>query len=296
MRYTKDDLTIEVTEHGAELVSLQKGGRSQREYLWGGDAAFWNRHSPILFPVVGKPFNNELHIGGRSYPMKQHGFARDSEFERVVAADDGLTYRLKDAYRPEVYPYRYGLEVAYRIDGSRLRVCWRVENRGEGTMYYQIGAHPAFLLPDYDERDDVHGYVRYYGREGGAVSPRLFSALEEGNRVSLSDGDVRIPSEMPITGDTFAGDALMIEHGQVTKATLCDKRGDPVLSVECAGADAYGVWAPHKAGCPFVCLEPWCGICDPKGFVGDISQREIIHALAAGGVGCFEYTITIHEL
>ena len=80
MIYSKDNLTIEVSEHGAELTSLRKEGW---EYLWNGDAAYWNRHSPVLFPVVGKPYNNELHVDGKTYPMKRHGYARDSEFEQV---------------------------------------------------------------------------------------------------------------------------------------------------------------------------------------------------------------------
>ena len=49
MIYSNDNLTIEVSEHGAELTSLRCDGR---EYLWNGDAAYWNRHSPVLFPVV----------------------------------------------------------------------------------------------------------------------------------------------------------------------------------------------------------------------------------------------------
>ncbi len=80
MIYSKDNLTIEVSEHGAELTSLRREGR---EYIWNGYAAYWNHHSPMLFPIVGKPYNNELHVDGKTYPMKRHGFARDSEFEQV---------------------------------------------------------------------------------------------------------------------------------------------------------------------------------------------------------------------
>lgn len=34
MKLSNNTITIEVAEHGAELISLQKGGR---EYLWTGD-------------------------------------------------------------------------------------------------------------------------------------------------------------------------------------------------------------------------------------------------------------------
>ena len=71
MKLSNNVISIEVDPHGAELVSLVRKGR---EYMWNGDAKFWNRRAPILFPAVGKPYNNEIRIDGKVYPMKQHGF------------------------------------------------------------------------------------------------------------------------------------------------------------------------------------------------------------------------------
>ena len=298
MIYSKDNLTIEVSEHGAELTSLKCDGH---EYLWNGDAAYWNRHSPVLFPVVGKPFNNEIRVAGKVYPMKQHGFARDSDFAQEEF-ESGICFRMKDTDRHEVYPYRFGLEVTYVIRGNMLTVSWYVENLDDRKMYYQIGAHPAFLLPDYDPMDAIHGFVRFYDNyrsDNRAVSPVLTSELEDGNRVPRANGDVCFPSEIPITADTFAHDALMIENGyhnqEVSQVTLCDKQGKDVLSVDCYDVDAYGIWAPNKPGCPFVCLEPWQGICDKKGFTGDISERDIIRCINPGDHGHFVYTITVEN-
>ena len=289
MTYSKDNLTIEVSEHGAELTSLRCNGQ---DYLWNGDATYWNRHSPVLFPVVGKPYNNEIHVDGDSYPMKQHGFARDSEFEQVES-NRGVCFRMKDTDRHDVYPYRFGLEVTYIIEGSDLWVCWYVENLDNRDMYYQIGAHPAFLLPDYNPADDIHGYIQYK-YHGNAESPLVTSQLKDGNREDRPDGGIRLPNMMPIRRDTFAHDALMIEDGQVNEATLYDKKGVKVLSVYCLYAAAFGIWAPTKEGCPFVCLEPWEGICDKKGFTGDISQRDLICVIKPGDHGHFDYRIRIH--
>lgn len=287
MKISNDIIAIEVAEHGAELVSLVKDGR---EYLWCGDATYWNRHAPILFPAVGKPFRNELHADGRVYPMKQHGYARDSEFE--VVGDGRL--RMQAGPLAEGYPFRLGLEVCYRLQGGAVEMTWTVENLDERDAWFQIGAHPGFMLPGYQAGDALHGYIRYYDREGMPVSPVIISALEDGNRVPL-DVPRRIPADMPVGNDTFAGDALMFENGQVAKAVLCDKEGNGVLGVSCRQAEAYGVWAPHKPGCPFVCLEPWCGICDAKGFTGDISARRYIQHLSPKGKYSFSYTIEVYR-
>lgn len=285
MTISNDIISLEVSAQGGEPVSLRNGGQ---EYLWTGDAAYWNRHAPILFPAVGKPYQNTVRIDGQAYAMKQHGFARDSQFEEIGNG----TLRMLGAEGHDNYPYRYELKVQYRLDGNTVEIIWTVTNRDSRDIHFQIGAHPSFLLPDYHAADAVHGYVRYLDREGNPVSPVIVSALDDGNRVPLAQ-PLTIPAGMPLTDDTFAHDALIFEEGQMAEAVLCDKQRKPILSVLCPQAEAFGIWAPHKEGCPFVCLEPWCGICDPKGFDGDISRRTYSHALAPGENYQFIYKINL---
>ena len=52
------DIRIKVDSYGAELRSLVDM-KTEREYMWCGDAAYWGRISPILFPVVGSYRNGE---------------------------------------------------------------------------------------------------------------------------------------------------------------------------------------------------------------------------------------------
>ena len=63
--------------------------------------------------------------------------------------------------------------------------------------------------------------------------------------------------------------------------------------MDCPQAEAYGIWAPGKPGCPFVCLEPWCGLCDKLGYTGDISGRTYIHRVAPGEKYVFTYSISV---
>ena len=48
-------LTATINPKGAELNSLKD---STAEYMWEGDAKFWGKHSPVLFPIVGTLKNN----------------------------------------------------------------------------------------------------------------------------------------------------------------------------------------------------------------------------------------------
>lgn len=63
---------------------------------------------------------------------------------------------------------------------------------------------------------------------------------------------------------TFADDAILIEMKQVAKVALLDKHEKRILTIFCPQADAFGLWIPNKPGCPFVCIEPWCGVADRK--------------------------------
>lgn len=77
---SNEQLSIQVSPHGAELCSIFANGK---EYLWQADPAFWKRHSPVLFPIVGSVWENEYRNEGIPYTLTQHGFARDMEFTLV---------------------------------------------------------------------------------------------------------------------------------------------------------------------------------------------------------------------
>lgn len=281
-------LQFSVSPHGAELQSLQYDGR---EYLWHGDPAYWGRRSPILFPMVGKVYGGVFRVDGKEYPMGQHGFARDSEFvfdgERYVLAGCPL----------EKYPYRFALSVRYRAEGRRFYAGWEVLNTDTRDIHFQLGAHPALLLPDYHESDPVHGYLQCFDADGKVVlQPMLSHGLSEGYLTEL-DAPAPMPVDgdglLPITGETFSIDTFMLEHGAVKSVTLLDKSRRPYLSVGSDQTEAYGIWAPYKPGCPFVCLEPWCGITDLVGFSGELSQRYLNHRLKPGEKFAFTYWIEI---
>ena len=282
-------MIISVSHKGAELQNITANGR---EYLWQGDPKFWGRRAPILFPIVGKLADDNLRVNGHEYTMKQHGFARDTEF----VEQDGWYVIARRNDEAIQYPYDFDLRVRYTVDGNTLTCNWQVTNRGDDTMYFQIGAHPAFLLPEYDAKDAIHGYIICYDANDNVVSPMLFSTLVNGLRAHYSHPKTLLNNKgiLALTDTTFADDAILLEAQQVAKVALFDKQGKRVLTVSCQQADAFGLWAPNKLGCPFVCIEPWCGIADNAGFKGNISERDCIHSLESGKSFEFRYSITLN--
>ena len=218
MHVLKNDvLTVQVKEHGAELASIRKGSV---EYLWQADPAFWGRHSPVLFPIVGSVWEKRYRVAGKEYEMGQHGFARDMDFVQVSADASQVRYRLESSEETLAkYPWPFVLEIAYRLRGNELDVIWEVENPGNEDMYFQIGAHPAFNYPDYDPQKQERGYFSFDRSEG----LECIRIKEKGCVDAQTKYPLEIPADglLPVERDYFdAIDTLMLQDSQISRVTL----------------------------------------------------------------------------
>ena len=97
-----------------------------------------------------------MRIKGTQYPTSQHGFARDSKFCCVKAGTEEAEFLLcSNEETKEVYPYDFELYISYRLEGKKIHVDWKVKNPSEETIYFTIGAHPAFMFETPEERKRI---------------------------------------------------------------------------------------------------------------------------------------------
>ena len=94
--YAIENQSLQVSIHpkGAELQRLYRKDY-QLEYIWGGDPAFWGKHSPLLFPIVGTLKGNTYYFEGKGYSLSRHGFARDREFAMEKQDKDSIGFLLR---------------------------------------------------------------------------------------------------------------------------------------------------------------------------------------------------------
>ena len=282
-----DILTVSVKDHGAELCSIRKG---EVEYLWQADPAFWARHSPVLFPIVGAVWEGKYRVDGKEYPMGQHGFARDMDFALVNQTETEVRYRLESSEETLTkYPWPFVLEIAYRVHENKVDVIWEVTNPGEADMPFQIGAHPAFYYPDYDKETKDRGFFSFDRTEG--IEYILIS--EKG----CAETGVKYPMELkdgklPLDTSSFDRDAFIIEDSQVKKVTLHRQDGTPWLSMS-FDAPLVGLWSPPGKNAPFICIEPWYGRCDRAHFQGEYKDKDWVNTLAPGEKFSSVYTIEV---
>lgn len=281
-------LCVEIAEMGAEVTRIYDK-TEDNEILWEGNPVYWKRHSPVLFPNVGKTYKNRVLINGTQYPTSQHGFARDNVFTCIEAANEKASFMFRSSEETkEVYPFDFELHINYKLNKKELTVEWQVKNCGDETMYFTIGGHPAFRFakPEETKADYV---LKIPGKEKLEYVLIDISCgcanVDEVHTLQLSE------ETYPLSDELFAKDALVVDNGQIEEAWLCHKDGTPYVGVRSAGFPNYGIWSVE--GAPFVCLEPWMGRCDNVGFNAELSEKLNVNKVEAGEKFIKDYTIVV---
>ena len=287
MRYElqNEQLKIEIDSFGAELKAVTRISDG-RQYLWYADAKYWGRTSPVLFPFVGVPKNKEYCYAGKTYPMGQHGFARDMEFTLESQEKNRIWFCLSSTEETlEKYPFAFRLHIGYELSGNEIKVLWKVENTDTKNMYFSIGAHPAFLCPVNGEEDKIG-----YGLQFGGLTDGIHHHGNTPDGLAVMDDEV-LPlnnGKVTFTSGFFDKCTYMVEGKQTGEVSLLDKEGKPYVTVF-FDTPLFAVWSPEGKNAPFVCIEPWYGRCDAIDFNGSLEDREYENKLAGGEMFAAEY-------
>lgn len=281
-------LKISVDSKGAELVSLFSK-RFKKEFLWNGDPLFWPRHSPILFPIVGKLKSDRYRIDNSFYTLKQHGFARDLLFSVDETNNTRLSFVLEENEETlKMYPFRYSLKIVYEINGNELSIEAKIKNKENKKMPFSLGFHPAFICP-FKEEETIDEYCILFEKEEKCW--RLY--LEKGliarkEIVWLKDGF------LPLSEKLFSEDAVIFDKPSSEKVVL-QKRDfkSPKIEVNFKGFRNLGLW--KKKDAPFVCIEPWNGLPDYKESDQEFFKKDGIVILKEDGTSYYKIKIRLWE-
>lgn len=282
-------LYAEISEIGGELTRLYNK-ETKTELLWNGDPTYWKRHSPILFPNVGKTYQDTILIGKKSYPTSQHGFARDRQFTCVKSDDSFASFVLtSNEETKKVYPFDFELFITYTLYEKSLRVTWTVKNLSKEEMYFTIGGHPAFMFENANDKKE--NYLLYFPKKQDLtyllLNPEFGTAMPDTTKqLHLENGFY------PLSDTMFEKDALIFDDKQIEEVWLYRKSNrTPYVGLKCKDFNNFGIWSVKDA--PFVCLEPWAGRCDDTGFTSDISEKKGINHLSSGETFEKEYEIVV---
>ena len=281
-------LSVVVAEKGAELQSIKDA--DGKEYLWQGDPAFWPRRSPILFPIVCSVNDETYRAEGKEYHLPRHGFARDRVFTSIAQSARKVTLALEaDEATREVYPYDFTLSVSYVLDDNKIGVFWHVHNTDTREIHFQIGGHPAFNVPGMKAGDSQQGVIRLDNEDLMDALHSYGDGSHEMDEVPFVEAENGV---MEFSDNTWRNDSIKIHKCQLHKAELLGLDGEPEVTVS-FNTPVVAFWSPFGKQAPFVCIEPWYGIGDPRGFKGEFKDKPLMNHLQPGASFMSKYEIMI---
>ncbi len=196
--------------------------------------------NPILFPICGNLQEDRYQMGGITYTLSRHGFARSKPWS-VVAIDEGdqpsITLELKaDVETFANYPFPFRLAFTYRLVENQLQILQRYENHGENSMPFSAGFHPYFSVKDKNSLEIMIPAQTYLNHETGKTG-------------KFSEGKFSFAE--PVIDWIFTD-----VHDQV--AYLVRPKVGVVISLAYDPIFKYLVfWTLKDKG--FCCIEPWMG-------------------------------------
>ncbi|EJF10581.1 aldose 1-epimerase family protein [Pontibacter sp. BAB1700] len=280
---------VGVESKGAELQHFIKLDE-QLEFIWQADPAIWASHAPNLFPIVGELPEGTYTYEDEIFALKRHGFARHKEFTLIEQEDDKLVFELKDDEETyQVYPFKFRLLIAYKLEKNKLSVTYQVFNRDKKGMYFSIGGHPGFNVPFYGGEKYEDYFIEFEKEETLHRYLLTNEGLQSGDTQKVLEHD-RV---LPLKRSYFEKDALVFKNLNSEKLSLGSRTNQRRIEMTFEGFPYLGIWAKPGPS-PYVCIEPWCGIAGRDGESGELEKKEGINLLSPKHV--FERTFTMEVL
>lgn len=303
MIYTlrNSEMEVQVSSKGGELVSLRDA--AQTEYIWIGDATYWKRHAPQLFPCIGRLTNNQYRMDGALHEMGQHGFLRDYELTKVESeeqeaavqagavvpgdmadplsavchqagteAETATSLHLQlqsDASTRQLYDREWTVDIFYSLCGKTLSVKFQVRNCDTRTMRFGYGIHPGFNVP-------LNPALRFEDYRLDFHEASIPKQMELTERYTISGGMHDYALEegryLPLQHSLFDHDAIILKDMPHT-VTLGSQKDAKKVTVAFPDMPYLGIWHAPEIDAPFVCIEPWSSLPSTDGVIDEFETK-----------------------
>lgn len=265
---SNSQLIATINTLGAELISLVKNNKN---YIWNIDETYWNKTSPVLFPIVGRLKNDSYSFNSKTYQLQRHGFARNMEFTFDKKSDSQVIFELNETEETKaIYPFSFKLLMAYTLMENELVIEYFVRNQSDEVLPFSIGAHPAFAI-----LDKLENYSLQFNTADTFETHHLENESFNGKTTLVDTKNNAIALNYAL----FEKDALVFKQLNSNEVTV--KNNDKaILKVNYDHFPYLGIWTKKNA--PFLCIEPWCGLADAINHYGKLEEKEGMNHLPAG--------------
>ncbi len=288
MTYTieTEALSVSILARGAELCSVKT---AEKEYLWQGDADFWQGQSPLLFPVIGALKDEKIMVNGQMSHFGNHGFLQHLTFDCVMQQKDCVV--LKATCNEETmaeYPYAFSVLATYRVTGRTLTAKYDIINEDAKDMPYFFGLHNGFycleegeqiadVYVDFDQPITIEHPRRSDDNSIDFAHPIRYITQEK----TLQFDDAWYPKNAPIMEDISFTEVRLMHR----------KRGKQLTYSFSENFDTLNLW--RQPNSPFICMEPWTGICCMYQDYASMEEMPKVKYIAAGAQECYTFAVEV---
>lgn len=285
-------LRVHIDELGGQLHSIYDKA-DEIEYLWQRDETIWSSSAPVVFPVIGKLNNLECRFQDKVYSMKSNGIIRYEELEIVKQEKSYVEflYTTDDKIMKHCYPYTCRFYIRYEVIDKSIAVTATIHNDDNKTLYYNYAGHPGFRVPLFEGESCNDYYIEFEKRE----ILNVIDVCETGQLLDMTTQFFHNEKRFFLRKNLFKNEALVFQHPKSTCIHIKSLRHAKEIVVHFRDFDNLAIWSPYvkSEDVKFICIEPWIGHTDFKGYTGEFSQRDEVTSLGANCHHLHTYRIDI---
>ena len=242
-----------------------------------------------MFPIVGTLKDKKTIFGDKEYTIPQHGLIRYRDFKFIKSTKDMLSFEfISDNETARSYPFRFKVNVNYYLNNYELKTEIIIKNLDDKTMLFNLGGHPAFNVPLY-ENEKFTDYRVVFSEEESFDSPKVMP-----NATLNFDEPVlkyRNLKELNLKKELFSIDTIINTKVKSKSVMLLNKQNKG-LKFSYPKYKTLAIWTPFNDA-PFVCLEPWIGYNDHYDTKGYFKDKDDVVSLEPNKEFSAEYFIEI---
>lgn len=257
------NLSATISTLGAELIELK---RDKRNILWCRDNTYWADSALVLFPFIGRNYNDTYIYKDVEYNMPIHGFSTKSEFKIENQTNNSVLLSIVDTKETfKNYPFNFKFTVEYKLNNEGLDVYFNVINKSKDVMPFACGFHPGFEL-----KDELENYKIYFPNVN---KPKEICIVTKCMLTGETKDLVLENNYLSLTKDLFKESAKILT-GVGDIAILLNKNNKPVVELDFTNFENIVLWQTLNSDAKFICIEGWRGLPGTYEHVDDISKVE----------------------
>ena len=261
IKYKEYEATISTL--GAEVLELKKNGSN---ILWNRDGNYWGDSALVLFPFVGRNYDDTYTYRGKQYNIGIHGFGPKSEFSIVDVNDNSLTLSLSDNEETrKVYPFHFAFNITYSLSDDGLNIDFNVTNKSQDVMPFTMGYHPGFML----DKELCHYKVKFEN----VSEPKEVCIVTKCMLTGETEDLVLNNNELALSPSLFT-ESAKIYAGVGNVVSLLDENDTEIVKLQYDGFENIVLWQTLNSDAKFICIEGWRGLPGTFQHIDDIEKVE----------------------